>query len=147
MTALPVEDGHLDPSWRTPLLHVDMDAFYASVATRDRPDLADVPVIVGGGSRGVVLSANYLARQYGVRSALPMTRAAPTPQLGPPVVINDGKTVCRRAIWKVIRGNLCFSHSLPPSAPISAKMSWTASVAPAAALTRSRVVAVLCPVW
>ena len=39
-----------------------MDAFYASVATRDRPDLRDVPVIVGGGSRGVVLSANYLAR-------------------------------------------------------------------------------------
>lgn len=57
------------------LAHIDCDAFYASVEKRDHPELRNKPVIIGGGKRGVVSTACYIARIYGVRSAMPMFKA------------------------------------------------------------------------
>jgi DNA polymerase IV len=57
------------------LAHIDCDAFYATVEKRDNPDLADRPVIIGGGKRGVVSAACYISRTFGVRSAMPMFKA------------------------------------------------------------------------
>jgi DNA polymerase-4 len=60
---------------RLSIAHLDCDAFYASVEKRDRPELRDQPVLVGGGRRGVVTTCCYMARVFGVRSAMPMFKA------------------------------------------------------------------------
>ncbi|NNV19375.1 DNA polymerase IV [Ochrobactrum pseudogrignonense] len=61
--------------YKLSLAHVDCDAFYASVEKRDNPDIRDKPVIIGGGTRGVVSTTCYIARIHGVRSAMPMFKA------------------------------------------------------------------------
>jgi DNA polymerase-4 len=60
---------------RLTIAHIDCDAFYAAVEKRDNPEIADKPVIIGGGKRGVVSAACYIARTFGVRSAMPMFKA------------------------------------------------------------------------
>ena len=88
-----------------PVLHAAMDAFYASVELRTRPELVGTPVIIGGlGGRSVVLSATYEARAYGVHSAMPMSRArrlCPQATVIPPTPGLYGET--SRGVMEIFR--------------------------------------------
>ena len=82
------------------IAHMDCDAFYASVEKRDNPELADKPVIVGGGTRGVVSTCCYIARISGVRSAMPMFQAL---KLCPEAVVVKPRMEAYVAVSRQIR--------------------------------------------
>ncbi|MEM7753462.1 MAG: DNA polymerase IV, partial [Pseudomonadota bacterium] len=82
------------------IAHMDCDAFYASVEKRDNPDLRDKPVIIGGGRRGVVSTACYIARIKGVRSAMPMFQAL---RLCPDAVVVKGRMGAYAEVSRQIR--------------------------------------------
>ena len=83
------------------ILHIDMDAFYASIEQRDRPELRGRPVVVGGSSqRGVVMAASYEARRFGIHSAMPGRRAA---ELCPDAVFVRGRMQEYAAVGRQVR--------------------------------------------
>lgn len=96
------------------IAHVDCDAFYASVEKRDRPEVRDQPVIIGGGRRGVVSTCCYMARTFGVRSAMPMFKAT---KLCPDAVIIRGDMEKYVRVSRQIRAHM--DDLTPAVQPIS----------------------------
>ncbi len=103
----------MEEAWSTPILHVDMDAFFVEVERRLRPDLRGLPVIVGGlGRRGVVASCSYEARARGVHSAMPMAQArrlCPQAEFIPPTMARYQEYSVK--VFTVLRS---FTHRVEP---------------------------------
>ena len=120
------ENGRRCPACRSPrvtshpelydlsIAHMDCDAFYASVEKRDNPEIRDKPVIIGGGRRGVVSTACYIARIKGVRSAMPMFQAL---KLCPEAVVVRGRMETYVEVSKQIRAMM--EEMTPAIEPLS----------------------------
>ncbi len=123
--------AHRCPACRSPRLvrhieldslsiaHLDCDAFYATVEKRDRPELRELPVIVGGGVRGVVTTCCYIARTFGVRSAMPMFKAR---KLCPDAVIVRPDFAKYKAASRIIMDRL--RAMTPLVQPLSLDEAW-----------------------
>ena len=98
------------------IIHLDMDAFYASVEIRENPELAGLPVVVGGSSksRGVVAAASYAARKFGIHSAMPMSQAS---RLCPDLVCLPGNMQLYASVSKQIHE--IFNRYTPEIEPLS----------------------------
>lgn len=123
------------PSPPRKIIHIDMDAFYASVEQRDNPDLRGQPIAVGGGGpRGVVATASYEARAFGVRSAMPGARAR---RLCPSLIFVPPRFEAYRAVSAQVRAILArFTDVIQPLSLDEAYLDVTENKAGIASATR-----------